>query len=49
MKRIILNVFYSVMVVFGLEMYIDYENLLLLLGGSIFGLLLFIATQLSKK
>jgi hypothetical protein len=49
MKRIILYVFYSVIVVFGLEMYIGYEYLLLLLGGSIFGLLLFIATQLSKK
>jgi hypothetical protein len=49
MSRLLLYVLLSVIVVFGLEVYIGNDNLLLLLGGGIFGLLLFIATQISKK
>jgi hypothetical protein len=49
MNTLLLYVLLSVIVVFGLEVYISNENLLLFLGGGIFGLLLFIATQISKK
>jgi hypothetical protein len=49
MKRLLLYVLLSVIVVFGLEVYISNENLLLLLGGGIFGLLIYIASQIRKK
>jgi hypothetical protein len=49
MNTLLLYVLLSVIVVFGLEVFISNDNLLLFLGGGIFGLLLFIANQISKK
>jgi hypothetical protein len=49
MNKLLLYVLLTVIVVLGLEVYISNDNLLLLLGGGIFGILIYIATQISKK
>jgi hypothetical protein len=49
MHTLFLYVLISVIVVFGLEMAINDDDLLLLLGGCLVGILLYIATNITKN